>query len=77
MEKRIYINLCLFIIINIDICLGQKAQMNILLDNNELSYEVRYDNKLIISSSPLGINVDNQWLGKNVTYKNETNTSKH
>lgn len=77
MEKRIYINLCLFIIISIEICLGQKAQMNLLLDNDELSYEIRYDNKLIISSSPLGINVDNQWLGKNVTYKNETNTSKN
>ena len=49
--------------------------MNLLLNNQDLSYEVRYEDQLVISPSPLGLNVDNQWLGKDVTFKPATNTS--
>ena len=64
--KRIYVGLCLLLGMSTEAGWAQKARMNLLLNNQDLSYEVRYEDQLVISPSPLGLNVDNQWLGKDV-----------
>lgn len=73
--KRIYVGLCLLLGMSTEAGWAQKARMNLLLNNQDLSYEVRYEDQLVISPSPLGLNVDNQWLGKDVTFKPATNTT--
>ena len=73
--KRIYVGLCLLLGMSTSAGWAQKARMNLLLNNQDLSYEVRYEDQLVISPSPLGLNVDNQWLGKDVTFKPATNTT--
>lgn len=73
--KRIYVGLCLLLGMSTEAGWAQKARMNLLLNNQDLSYEVRYEDQLVIPPSPLGLNVDNQWLGKDVTFKPATNTT--
>ena len=73
--KRIYVGLCLLLGMSTEAGWAQKARMNLLLNNQDLSYEVRYEDQLVISPSPLGLNVDNQWLGKDVTFKPAINTT--
>lgn len=46
---------------------AQKARMALDIKENQLSFEVAYEGKRVISSSPLGLNVDNCTLGKGVT----------
>lgn len=46
---------------------AQKARMSLGIEKNKLSYEVTYEGRSIISSSPLGLNVDNCMLGQEVT----------
>ncbi len=45
---------------------GQKAQMNLSIEKERLSYNVSYEGRSVIDSSPLGLNVDNVLLGKDV-----------
>lgn len=47
--------------------LAQKARLNLMNDGDHLSFEVSYNKKVVIPSSPLGLNVDNRILGKGVS----------
>lgn len=42
---------------------AQKVHMNLINKNNKISYEVVYKRKVVISSSSLGLNIDNRNLG--------------
>lgn len=47
--------------------LAQKARLNLMNEGDHLSFEVSYNKKVVIPSSPLGLNVDNRILGKGVS----------
>lgn len=46
---------------------AQKAQMSLGIEKEGLTYEVSYEGRSVIASSPMGLNVDNCLLGKGVT----------
>lgn len=43
---------------------AQNARLNLLHEKNRLSFEVRFHEKTVIPSSPLGLNIDNRVLGQ-------------
>lgn len=43
---------------------AQKARLHIQNDGSRLTFEVRYDEKTVISASPLGLDVDHRRLGQ-------------
>lgn len=45
---------------------AQQAQMNLEVEENQLCFEVSFKGNLVIPSSPLGMNIDNNLLGKDV-----------
>lgn len=47
--------------------LAQKVRLNLMNEGDHLSFEVSYNKKVVIPSSPLGLNVDNRILGKGVS----------
>ena len=46
---------------------AQNARLNLLHEKNRLSFEVRFHEKIVIPSSPLGLNIDNRVLGQELS----------
>lgn len=46
---------------------AQKAQLNIKTEANDLCFDVLFEGKQVISTSPLGMNIDHIQLGKDVS----------
>lgn len=51
---------------------AQKSRMNVFLQQNELMFNVSYDNRPVIENSSLGIIMDNCPYGKNIKSFSET-----
>lgn len=69
--KRIFYCASLFFLASGSL-FAQKAKMQVFLKQNQLMYQVSYDNRPVIGNSSLGIIIDNQAYGSKVTAVSET-----
>lgn len=56
---------------------AQQAKMNLGIEENQLCFEVSFNGKPTILSSPLGMNVDNNLLGKDVQISSVNENATH
>lgn len=56
---------------------AQQAKMNLEIEENQLCFEVSFNGKPTILSSPLGMNIDNNLLGKDVQISSVNENATH
>lgn len=65
MKKKVVVIFTMFILAS-GFVGAQQSKMNVKIESGQLCFDVLFQGKEVIGTSPLGMNIDNEQYGKNV-----------